>query len=401
LSGNLSSAYGSKASRYTSRINFGNVNFTTPNQELLLKAALLSKNEGITAWREWRDAAKWEEDLDPESFHLLPLLYINLQKHGVDDPAMKKLKGIYRQAWSKNQALFHKISPVIRRLQNAGIRTMLLEGAGMSLLYHKNNGARPMAHIDVLVPWEQVRLALSMLYQIGWMASIPILETDIHYGHTIQLTHNTHGEFDLHWRPLHWFGNRYAQDFWDSALSVRMIDVDTLAPNPTDMLFHGIVHGMPWNPLLSIHWIADAITLINSPEIKINWERLIRFTEKHLLCLRLKTGLKYLIDNFQPSIPPEVMSTVKALPLTYLEGMEQPFWPGNLKERNINPYRALCSNFCQYRRLTAESDMYSIFGFPRYLMWRLEAKSCPELIFKGIRRTLEMLLSRPFSVRPR
>ena len=89
------------------------------------------------------------------SFRLLPLLYINLQKQGVDDPVMGKLKGIYRQAWSKNQTLFHEMAGVIAHLQDAGIKTMLLKGASLSLLYYKNNGARPMADIDVLVPLKQ------------------------------------------------------------------------------------------------------------------------------------------------------------------------------------------------------------------------------------------------------
>jgi hypothetical protein len=135
----------------------------TPNQELLLKAALFSGEDALEAWSKWRDAVDWEGHFEPGSFRLLPLLYNNLHKHGVDDSAMGKLKGIYRQAWSKNQTLFHEMAKVIEFLQNAGIKTMLLKGASLSLLYYKNNGSRPMADIDVLVPLKQARLADELL----------------------------------------------------------------------------------------------------------------------------------------------------------------------------------------------------------------------------------------------
>jgi len=69
---------------------------------------------------------------------------------------MGMLRGIYRKAWSKNQTLFHEMAKVVEYLQHAGIKTMLLKGASLSLLYYKNNGARPMADIDLLVPYKQV-----------------------------------------------------------------------------------------------------------------------------------------------------------------------------------------------------------------------------------------------------
>jgi len=104
-------------------INSGNFDLVTPPQELLLKAALLSGEEALESWRKWQDAIDWNEFLDHGSFRLLPLLYTNLYNHGVDDPAMGKLKGIYRQAWSKNQTLFHEMAKVVKYLQHAGIKT--------------------------------------------------------------------------------------------------------------------------------------------------------------------------------------------------------------------------------------------------------------------------------------
>jgi hypothetical protein len=382
-------------------INHGNFNLAAPHQELLLRASLLSGKESINAFREWQDSDDWEQCLEPGSFRLLPLLYINMQKQGVDDPVMGKLKGIYRQAWSKNQTLFHEMAGVIAHLQNAGIKTMLLKGASLSLLYYKNNGARPMADIDVLIPLKQIRPATDLLQKAGWTSPLPLTDLDVSYGHAIGLMNSRGKEFDLHWRPFNGCRDEYEKDFWDSALPVKLANVNSLAPNPTDMLFHVIIHGVVWNPVPPIRWIADAVTLINSADYTIDWQRLVNLARKHHLGLRLKTGLQYLHDRFHPSIPPAVMKTVINLPVPYLEKVEYRFMTNSRENESNSPYAAFCCHLCRFRRLNAGRGIVSALTFSKSLQWRLNARNGGDLLFKGIRITADMFLSRPFYVRQR
>jgi hypothetical protein len=373
----------------------------TPNQELLLKAALFSGEDALEAWSKWRDAVDWEGHFEPGSFRLLPLLYNNLHKHGVDDSAMGKLKGIYRQAWSKNQTLFHEMAKVIEFLQNAGIKTMLLKGASLSLLYYKNNGSRPMADIDVLVPLKQARLADELLQKAGWTSPFPLTELDLIYGHAIQLHNRLDKEFDLHWRPFNGCQDEYEKDFWDGAIPVKMANVDSMSPNPTDMLFHVIIHGVAWNPVPPIRWIADAITLINSDDFTIDWQRLINTAQKHHLNLRLKKGLQYLHDNFHPLIPPSVMKTIINLPVYYLEKIEYRFMIGNRDNVSSSPFAAFCCHLCRFRRLNTVKSIFPVFKFSRSLQWRMNARNNYDLFYKGFRIAVNMLLSSPFQVRHR
>jgi hypothetical protein len=382
-------------------INPANFYLSTPNQDILLKAALFSGKDALEAWSKWRDAVDWERHLEPGSFRLLPLLYNNLHKHGVDDPAMGKLKGIYRNAWSKNQTLFYEMAKVIELLQNAGIKTMLLKGASLSLLYYKNNGARPMADIDVLVPLKQARLANELLQKAGWTSSLPLTELDLIYGHAIQLNNRSGKEFDLHWRPFNGCQDEYEKDFWDGALPVKISNVNSLAPNPTDMLFHVIIHGMAWNPIPPIRWIADAITLINSTDYTIDWQRLIRTARKNHLNLRFKNGLQYLYDNFHPSIPPSVMESALNLPVSYLEKIEYRFMIKNRDNESAGPYTAFCCHLCRFRRLNSGNINFPIGKFSRSLQWRMNARNNYDLLQKGFKLTANMFFSRSFQVRHR
>ncbi|MDD5344748.1 MAG: nucleotidyltransferase family protein [Smithella sp.] len=382
-------------------ISYVTFDLVTPQQELLLKAALLSGEEALDAWRKWQDKIDWEEHLDQGSFRLLPLIYTNLHKHGVDDPAMGMLKGIYRKAWSKNQTLFHEMAKVVEYLQYAGIKTMLLKGASLSLLYYKNNGARPMADIDVLVPFKQARQACELLQKAGWTSILPLSELDFIFGHAVQLKNSLDKEFDLHWRPFNSCCDEYEKDFWNGAMPVKMANVNSLAPNPTNMLFHVIIHGMAWNPVPSIRWIADAITLINSDDFTIDWQQLINMAKKHYLSLRLKSGLQYLYDNFHPSIPSSVMKSTGNLSISYLEKIEYGFMIRNRDKESAGPYTAFCCHLCRFRRLNSEQVIFPIGKFARSLQWRMNARNGYDLLHKGFRLSANMFFSRPFQVRHR
>ena len=91
--------------------------FPNQAQELLLKASLFERTEMLPAFTEWKALVDFEKDVEHGSFRQLPLLYYNLNSNNVEDDIVPRLKGIYRQAWSKNQILFYKTGQVLQLLQ--------------------------------------------------------------------------------------------------------------------------------------------------------------------------------------------------------------------------------------------------------------------------------------------
>ncbi len=380
-------------------MNVGDANqIATRRQELLLRAAVAKGPAALAAWQAWSRAVDIETDLDHGSFRLLPLLYVNLQQMGVVDPLMGRLKGIYRQAWSKNQTLFHDLAIVVERLQAAGIKTMLLKGAPLSLLYYKNNGARPMADIDLLVPHAQARPAYDLLVAAGWTPTPTLNEGLLNYDHSLHFTNASGRELDLHWCLFHGCCHGDETDFWATAAPVRMAGVATLAPGPTEMLFHTVVHGMAWNPEPPIRWVADAMTLIQSPDAAIDWTRLIQLAERHRVGLRLKNGLAYLGAAFPAAVPPAVMDALNHLPVRYLEKMEYRFLMTPQDVRKRRSYGTFCYHLAVYRRLTSHGRRRVVGGFAGYLKWVMHTGSAAglfcRLLHRGIRVTTSGLLNR-------
>ena len=244
----------------------GESSFATKDQELLLRAALLKGADAVEAWREWKSAVDLEGHLDNGSFRLLPLLYTNLKRLDVKDPLMGKLKGIYLKAWYNNQRLFFEASKILDYLHNEGIQTIVLKGVPLAILNYKNHGVRPMADIDILVRPEQALLATDVLKKAGWSpTSTTSIQDHMQYRHSLEFVNEAGMEVDLHWYFI--FESRRVDsdtDFWNRAVPITIHNVPTYALDPTDMLFHVIVHGVTWNPEPPIRWIADAMTIIQS-----------------------------------------------------------------------------------------------------------------------------------------
>jgi hypothetical protein len=65
------------------------------DQELLLRAALLNGEPALEAWNEWRRTVNVDV-VDYGSHRMIPQLYRNMQRLGVNDSLMERLKGVYR-----------------------------------------------------------------------------------------------------------------------------------------------------------------------------------------------------------------------------------------------------------------------------------------------------------------
>src|ERR1044071_9485264 len=126
----------------------------TRAQELILRAALLEREPALESWNEWRRTVDIDV-VDYGSHRMIPQLYRSLQRHGVKDPLLDRLKGVYRYYLCKNEILMHRTGALLAAFEDADIQTMVLKGAALIQLYYRESGLRPMLDADVLVQTHQ------------------------------------------------------------------------------------------------------------------------------------------------------------------------------------------------------------------------------------------------------
>ena len=298
-----------------------------PTQQLLLRAALLDGADGRRAWQEWQEIADIEV-LDTGSFRLLPLLYSNLLRLGVDDPVLPRLKGVYRHFWFRNQLLFHHMAKLMATFQQAEIPTLVLKGAPYSVLYYQDPAARPMGDFDLLIRPQDRDRALAILQAEHWQ---PIYYESFAGLTPGYLSYSTsHGfrdpdrrELDLHW---HLFSFCAAAEcdrgFWERSVPLAFGAVATRTLSAGDHLLHACVHGAAWDEIPPIRWVADALLILRSAAAEIDWLTLLGEARHHQVTVPLRETCHYLRQRFDAPIPEAFLAGLRELPVIAAEERE-------------------------------------------------------------------------------
>lgn len=349
----------------------------TPQQENLLRAALAQDESALDAWRAWRVEADLDA-LDQGSYRLLPLAYRNLACLGARDPLMPRLKGSYRRAWFENQLLFHRRAVLLRAFNAAGIPTMLLKGAALAPVYYKDYGLRPLGDFDILAPTEQARAALDVLDSHGFRSSErrpqtfkPVYLAAVH---GFPFADADGREVDLHWHTLAESCQTDADaDFWAAAQPVTIEDALTHALSPADQLLHTCVHGVRWNPIPPMRWVADAVTVLRAAP-DLDWERVIEQTRRRRLVIQMRDALGYLSRVFAAPVPSSILARLEALPVSASEQREYDIL--TQPQDVLPPSRRVWLHYRRYVRSTAPGHLWrQPLGFARFLQytWGLDS----------------------------
>jgi hypothetical protein len=301
----------------------------TPQQELLLKAALLAGPQGLAAWEQWSREVDAER-LDYDSYRLLPLLYSTLQRNGISDPQMGRLKGIYRRAWYDNTLRFHDAATILRALHAAGIRTMLLKGPALALRYYPDIGLRPMDDFDILVPTDQRFAAIETLKALGWTPfpeGAGLTETEaLTSGHAYPFRNARGQEVDLHWHVFYQRVSPAADaEMWSMAAPIMLHGAPTQVLHPADQLLHVCVHGTQmlcwWRPgeATNARWIADAMMILRHAPARIDGDRLLALARRLHYLTPVRNALRYLSDVFDAPVPGDVTRRLDRLRVSLAE----------------------------------------------------------------------------------
>jgi len=318
-------------------------NRPTPEQLLVLHAALDEPGPAAAAWERWRAAVELD-DADPGSTRLLPLVYRNLGPGAFDTEVAERLKGLYRRAWSQNQLLFRRAAEAVGALEAAGIETMAIKGVSLALLSYGDAGARPMDDADVLVPIARTHEAIEVLGAAGWRAGHddPLAWTQIH--HSLGFARPGGGNVDLHWFAL-WQPAR-DDELWRAAVPMDLAGIATRAPCPADQLLLACVHGTPWSPLPPFRWIADAVVTARAAGDGLDWDRVGEEAERRELTVATGAALAYLRDEFDLPVPRSLLDRLAATPASCHERAAF-----RAAGRPDSPVRTLRMAWDRYRRL--------------------------------------------------
>lgn len=279
----------------------------TVEQHQLLRAALLADvaavRASLDAWKSRVDI----EAIDAGSMRLLPLLYRNLTRLGIDDPLLPRLKGVYRQVWFRNQLILEHGVRALRALSAAAIPSLVLKGAALVSTAYAEPALRPMEDFDLLVPREQFPRAVHVLLADGWSFHPPLPDPEPHFvfQHAIGFRRDGGGELDLHWSAT---GLPFDLDDTHTQ-PLRIGGEETHMLAPADQLLQICAHATLLNPHIPpIRWAADAFLLLARGAFP--WSELVDIARQRGWSLVMRRCLEYLRDGLGVAVPDDVIATL-------------------------------------------------------------------------------------------
>jgi hypothetical protein len=311
--------------------------------ELLLRAALADGDEAVGAWHAFRSLAG-PDYADVAGVQLMPLAWRNLS--GIDPQLedLELLRGAYRFVWVKNQVLLDFGAEVLRALHEAGIETMVLKGAALSLLNYRDLGLRLMVDFDVLVPTRAAANAISVLgrrYAPDPDEPDPASRIDVH--HSAPFTGAPDQRVDLHWYSL--WQSSPDDELWRAAVPIEVGDVSSRTLCPADQLIHVCAHGAMWQRAPILRWIPDAMAVMDS-DPDLDWDRVVAQARREELTSTMTDALGYLRSDFGADIPDAALDGLRGARRSVTERVGR-----YSLTRPMNMFRALGIHWERYRRL--------------------------------------------------
>jgi hypothetical protein len=339
----------------------------TVQQTRLLQAGLRAGREALDAWERVEPGLDVNV-ADPATRRLLPLVYVNLQRHAPDAARLADLRPLYHATWRTNRQLVQRGRALLQALARAGVDAVALKGLALICTCYPDVGARPMGDIDLLVARAQLGAAADVLHASGWTPPSVLTSGFVEVFHAAPFRRETGEECDLHWRIF----PEPTDVALDDACRARAIRVDVDGDpmrtlDPTDQLLHVCMHGARWAPVPAIRWIADAVTILRVAAI--DWARFVAEARVRRFALRARDALCYVAAVMGAPIPASTLRQLSETPTSALERLEH-----RINSREHALLGTLPVYWCHYLRARRAAYLRPL-GFARYLQhaWSLRS----------------------------
>jgi hypothetical protein len=365
-------------------------------QELLLGAALGPPETAISAWGNW--LAKVDiADVDQGSFRLLPLAHTNL-RGALTGEVAATVRGIYRQSWYRNQLLLRRLGETLAGLRLASVPTLVLKGAALSVFAYRDLGARPMKDVDVLVPAGRLTEALAVLPSLDWRSKPEHKDRPTELLAARHFVDSRGQELDLHWQLLHGRPDgETTPGVWASAIEIDIAGERTMALGAADQVVHTIVHGIAWNQVPQIRWLADAALVIRAAGARLDWDRVVSQARARETVPPLRDGLAYLASHLDAAVPKSVIAELNRIRIGL--GNRTDYWIRQRSPETVLGHLPVL--FADYRLLgRINGTAPTVSGFLRFLRRDLQVEGRRSFVATVVRKAARRLRPGRGTARP-
>lgn len=233
----------------------------------LLQICLAPKATIGNRWNDWRKRINLE-DLDLASFFVCPIAFRRLEAAGITDSASKKLGGIFRFSWAKNQRLRRAVIELASQLEQSGVQTCVVKGLHLAEVYYENMGERMMADADLLIKADSVHVARESMRRAGWQTPGNVSDIPAEFFVAAEFRKDETVRVDLQTRPYKVGAPAsMREEFWARVKPHEAIS--SSVSDQSDLLLN-ILMQCRTDPQNRLRWVVDTHKVLATETINLN-----------------------------------------------------------------------------------------------------------------------------------
>lgn len=311
--------------------------FPDATEEAFLRLVLAPDAEFCARWDAWRKVTVFD-DIPFAVLRALPMLHLRLAALSIEDGTITgRIRGVYRQAWFRNQLLLDRTAAIVADFAKAGIPVMLLKGVAMMTDVFPSAGARMTNDADLLVEERHVEAAVAGLRKAGWHQVGLALSDGVEFAgahtavsHAATFEMPDRAKLDLHWQAFYNAAELHplrllllrkppAQTAltaaqWSRARSGHIKGVPVLLQSFEDMLLHTMVHGARANAHRPFRWVLDAAAIIGTGQV--DFGRFATIAAATPYAIHARIACRYLAERMDVAIPASAVAALDAVPVS-------------------------------------------------------------------------------------
>jgi hypothetical protein len=248
---------------------------------------------------------------------LLPFALARMIETSAPAGIASQAKAEYLDNTRLNLLRLGRLLDLLRHFDQSGIATVVLKGAALALRYYRNAGMRAMCDIDILVRPEDVPRAVTLLTDVGWTPDGDTSPTHLRARrrvyHALSFSAEPLHSLDLHWRAVNAGLPDVLDVLWAAVETVEIGATVVRVLDPTDQVFHTIVHAVQPCWLPSPRWIVDVCTILDVAGSRVRWERLVDLARRTNTTERILTAFVDLDQVAAGRIPSSVWEDLRSV----------------------------------------------------------------------------------------
>jgi hypothetical protein len=269
---------------------------------------------------DWADLAS-----GAERERVAPLVYQALKHEPAVPPdVLARLRDSHRGTAVRVAQMRKALASVLRVLDAASIRVLLLKGAALGCDVWTDIGLRPWSDVDLFVAPHDVERALRALASLGYERDVPEKPAGARFvpENEVPLVGPGSVILDLHWSLFDLSGYQSVvgpQFPWDRVRDVAIEGSPAWVLAPERQLLHLCGHLAVHHAGDELLWLNDVAELLARYRDRLDWDLVLAEARATALVLALQRTLAQTAGNLGAPVPPGVAERVRVLKPTTAE----------------------------------------------------------------------------------